>query len=243
MKRSLIPQTSIRLRLYLAMVVMLVPLALLGVGAFALLQRTITTVDDVLEETSKEIEPILRLQVLVQRVVYVAHISFLFRDTDPGQSELIPRLSEAIDQAFDAVHAGPFALDQERRLVRAAHVEWENGRRILEVVQAADALEGLASHEIERLHTHIDRTTNLLSQVHTLAQREIAEKLDSAYATQRRALLAIAGTFLAGIGAVAIVGRAWPAPSSVRCTVSRNLRTALGRATWPTESPWWERMN
>ena len=206
MKLTRLLRTSVRMRLVLAMVVMLMPLGLLGVGALAFLQETIAAIDEVAEEASKEMAPVLHLQVLVQRVVFKTH-DYLARPTaHPEEWERLLLLSQGIDQAFQAIHAGPFKLEDERTLVRSAQAEWERGRSLLHFIQAMDGSGAPHSAELQRLHAHIDRTTDMLSQVHTLAQKEITESLTGAYAAWRRAFLAIAVSFVAGLGAAMIVG-------------------------------------
>ena len=206
MKLFHVLRTSIRRRLILAMTLMLVPLALLGIGALVVLQETITTINDVVEETSAEMAPVLRLQGLVQRIVLESHDLLLRSGTGPEEWERLLHLSQGIDQAFQVIHAGPFKLEDERALVRAAQAEWEQGRVVLGAMQALDRVDAPASVELQRLHAHIDRIREMLSQVYALAQKEIAENLSGAYAARRRALLGIAGIFLAGLGAVGIVG-------------------------------------
>jgi len=188
--------------------VMLLPLVVLAAGAFFSLQSAIRALDDVVEEASEEIAPILRLQILIHRAAIV--INDYVIAGRPGDRELFLRASREVDKDFEDALKAPFVLAEERALVRSAREEWQRGQSISKAILGIPRPVGhaIAARELERFHAHVDRATDTLDQIRNLAQGEMVEQMALAHSARRRALVIIVTVFALGLGAAILVGTA-----------------------------------
>ncbi len=187
---------------------MLLPLVVLAVGAFFSLQSAIRAIDDVVQEASEEIAPILRLQNTIDEAASVIH-DYLIAG-DPREHVRFLLASQSVDNAFKEAAAAPFALAEERALVSAAQHEWQQARGVGQTILAVPrpAKNPTAMEDNERWDAHTNRVMDPLNQVLKVAQQEMTEDLALAYAVRRRALVVIATAFTLGLGAAILVGTA-----------------------------------
>lgn len=199
---------SLRTRFILSMGVMLLPLVVLAVGAFFSLQSAIRALDDVVQEASEEIAPILRLQNTIDEAASVIH-DYLIAG-DPRERVRFLLASQSVDNAFKEAAAAPFALAEERALVQVAQHEWQQARGMAETILVIPrpGRNPTAREDNERWDAHTDRVMDPLNQVLKVAQQEMADDLALAYAVRRRALVVIATAFTLGLGATILVGTA-----------------------------------
>jgi len=210
MKTFRVLPSSLRTRFVLGMGIMLLPLVVLAGGALISLQSTIRAIDEVLQEASEEMAPIVRLQVLVRSAKEAIHDYFI-----PGFGAADERghfldLSRQVEEAFQQVIAGDFDLAEERARVLAAREHWERGRRIADVLFAVPkpADNANAIRQLERLDAYLDRALTQLNQVLNLSLGEMGGHLEQAHAARRRTLLIIASVFVVGLGTAILVGMA-----------------------------------
>ena len=189
---------------------MLLPLVVLAVGAFFSLQGTIRATEDVVDEASREVAFILRLQADIQRAAIVVHDSLIAGNGDPGGRERFSRAAEQVDRAFTEAGTVRFGLAEERALLRFTQDLWERGRdrgkAILDNPRPAGT--AMTVRENRAFDAEIDPALGTLEQIHTLAQREMAEQLALAHGVRRRALLIIVSVFVVGLGTAVAVGSA-----------------------------------
>jgi diguanylate cyclase (GGDEF)-like protein len=189
---------------------MLLPVVVLAGGALFSLQSAMHALDDVVQEASEEVALALRLQILVQQATLIVHDYLIRGHADPNERTRFLQASRSVEAAFQEAAAGPFALAEERVLIRSAREEWRQGRSVAEAILAMPRPGGnlAGARELERLDARMDRVMDLLDQVHTLAQREVADHLARAHAVSRRALLIVASVFVLGLATAILVGRA-----------------------------------
>lgn len=198
--------TPLRTRLIIGMGIMLLPLAVLGVGGFNFLQSVVQDFEEVVQEMTTEIDSVVQLQSLIQRAGMVVHDN-AFRD-DPRGREIFVSLRREVDKAFEEARAQPLDLAAERTLVQAAQEEWERAHDIAEamLVFPRSPENPAIAQEMERFDTHIGRATDNLFLVQNLARSEIMADLAKANAAKTRALLLIGGAFLTGLGIAIVAG-------------------------------------
>jgi diguanylate cyclase (GGDEF)-like protein len=201
---------SLRARLFLGMGAMLLPLIVLAAIVLFSLQSVTNAIDDVVQEATEELATVLRLQVLIQQTMIVAHDAVTQGLDDPTARENLVRANQNVRQAFDDIGAGPFALSEERTLVRSAQHEWRQGQRMSEALFADPRPSGAQTlaQALEHAHAHHHRAVSILDQVHTLAQQEINGQLAHAFSVRQRALVGIASVFVVGLGIAIVVGTA-----------------------------------
>lgn len=197
---------SLRARFVLGLGAMLLPLALLGAGALFSLRDTGGALHEVVEEAIGEIHPVVHLQVLALQAAMPPN-DYLIHG-DPAKREHFARLGWELDRAFEAALAGPFALAQERELIRSARQEWRQARSLAGALLALPRPVGnpAAARDMERMDAHVDRAVDLLQRVHDLAHREMEEALVRAAAVERRALFLLAAAFGLGLAIAAGAG-------------------------------------
>ncbi|HSB70113.1 MAG TPA: diguanylate cyclase [Candidatus Methylomirabilis sp.] len=200
-------QSSLRNRFLLAMGVMLLPLVVLAVVVLLALQSTISVIDDVVEEATRELAFVLRLHIQVQRVSLSMHDYLTHGPGDPGARHRFLQASREADSLFRGVAMAPFALAEERALVRAAQEEWQRSKDIGESLldPSRRLWETAATQDLSRLDAHIERALGLLNQVHELTQGEMDARLDLAHRVRRRVLFIILAVFALGVAAVILV--------------------------------------
>jgi diguanylate cyclase (GGDEF)-like protein len=201
---------SVRARLLLGVGAMLLPLLVAAVIVLLSLQSVTDAIDDVVDEATEELATVLRLQVLIQQAMIVAHDTVTQGLNEPAARERFLRANQNVREAFDTIAAGPFALSEERKLIQSAHEAWRQGQHLSEALIAGPrpANVQIRAQELERARTHHQRAVSILNEVHTLAQQEMNGQLAHAFAVRRRALAGIASVFVVGLGIAIVVGTA-----------------------------------
>jgi diguanylate cyclase (GGDEF)-like protein len=201
---------SLRTRFLLGMGVMLLPLV--GLAAIALFsyQSVTSALDDVVEEATEELAIVQRLQLLIQRAMIVHHDVVALDLPGPAARERLNEAHQSVEQAFDDLRRGPFALPEERVLIQTAREEWQQGRQLSDAMFATPrpSLDHTFAREIERAHAHHNRALETLDQVHTLGQQEMNAQLTYAVSLRRKTLLGAGLVFAVGLGIAVTVGMA-----------------------------------
>ena len=187
---------------------MLLPLVVLAAITFVSLRGVTEAIDDVVQEATQEMATVLRLQILIQRAMIVAHDGAALGLEAPGTREQISQANQRVHQAFDEIGAGPFALAEERALVASAQEEWRIGHQLSQALLADPGQpDGRALvRELERAHTHHERALARLEEVRSLSQAEMQAQLAHAVALRRDVLFGIASVFVVGLGVASVVG-------------------------------------
>ena len=168
---------SLRARFLVGMGVMLLPLVVLAVMALFSFQSVTNAIDDVVQEAKEELSTVLRLELLIQQTMIVAHDAIAQGLADPVARERLVEANRGVEKVFADIGAGPFALPEERRLIQSAQEEWRQGRQLSEAlfVNPRPSGDQALLRELERAHAHHNRTLESLDQVHTLSFSALAE--------------------------------------------------------------------
>ena len=219
---------SLRMRFILGMGVMLLPLVVLAAIALLAFQSVTNAIDDVVQEAKEESSSVLRLELLIQQAMIVAHDALAQGLAEPLVRERLAEAHRGVRKAFEDVAAGPFALAEERALIRSAHEEWRQGEQFGETLLANPRpQDGQALlKDMERAHAHHSRALEMLDQVHTLSQQEMNAQLAYAISLRRGVLFGIASVFVVGLGIAIGVGAAL---TRSILTPLRALQTAANR--------------
>jgi len=201
---------SLRARFLVGMGVMLLPLVVLAVMALFSFQSVTNAIDDVVQEAKEELSTVLRLELLIQQTMIVAHDAIAQGLADPVARERLVEANRGVEKVFADIGAGPFALVEERRLIQSAQEEWRQGRQRSEAlfVSPRPAGDQALLRELERAHAHHNRTLESLDQVHTLAQQEMNAQLAYAISVRRKILIGAGSVFAVGLGIAIMVGTA-----------------------------------
>ena len=201
---------SLRARFLVGMGVMLLPLVVLAVMALFSFQSVTNAIDDVVQEAKEELSTVLRLELLIQQTMIVAHDAIAQGLADPVARERLVEANRGVEKVFADIGAGPFALVEERRLIQSAQEEWRQGRQRSEAlfVNPRPAGDQALLRELERAHAHHNRTLESLDQVHTLAQQEMNAQLAYAISVRRKILIGAGSVFAVGLGIAIMVGTA-----------------------------------
>ncbi len=183
---------------------MLLPLLVVGVGAFFFMQAVSGSFSDVAEETLDELVPIARLQNLVQGAS-TAVDDFLILGNPSARFEF-GILKREVDLAFESAIAGPFALSEERNAIESAKTQWELAKLlaedILEIREPVGNLTGASMMPL--LDNRIRRSVNDLGTVFSAARHEIDEEMEKADTLKQIQSYTIAGIFGLGMLAAAL---------------------------------------
>ena len=201
---------SLRTRFVLGMGVMLLPLVVLAAMTFFSFQSVTNAIDDVVQEAKEELSTVLRLELLIQQAMIVAHDAVAQGLADPVARERLVEANRGVHKVFEDMGGGPFALQEERRLIQSAQEEWRQGRQLSEAlfVNPRPAGDQALLRELERAHAHHNRALESLDQVHTLAQEEMNAQLAYAISVRRKILIGAGFVFAVGLGIAIMVGTA-----------------------------------
>ena len=201
---------SLRARFLVGMGVMLLPLVVLASLALFSFQNVTNAMDDMVDEATKELAIVQRLQFLIQRAMIADHDAMAEDPADPTARARLNEAYRSVDKVFDDVHTGPFALPEERALIQSAHEEWRQGRQLSEVLFAAPrpSFDQPFVRDMERAHAHHYRALEKLEQVHTLAQQEMNAQLAYAISLRRKIRIGAGLVFAVGLGIAIAVGTA-----------------------------------
>jgi len=213
---------SLRTRFVLGMGVMLLPLVVLAAMTFFSFQSVTNAIDDVVQEAKEELSTVLRLELLIQQAMIVAHDAVAQGLADPVARERLVEANRGVHKVFEDMGGGPFALQEERRLIQSAQEEWRQGRQLSEAlfVNPRPAGDQALLRALERAHAHHNRALESLDQVHTLAQQEMNAQLAYAISVRRKILIAAGSVFAVGLGIAIMVGTAL-ARSAASCSKTR----------------------
>jgi diguanylate cyclase (GGDEF)-like protein len=219
---------SLRARFLLGMGVMLLPLVVLAGIALVSFQGVTNALDDVVQEATEELSAVLRLELLIQQAMIVAHDAIAQGLAEAVVRERLVEANRGVRKAFEDIAAGPFALPEERRLIQSAQEEWRQGQQLGEALLANPRPpDGQALlKEMERAHAHHTRALEMLDQVHILSQQEMNAQLAYAVSARRGVLFGIASVFVVGLGIAIVVGAAL---TRSIMTPLRALQTAANR--------------
>ncbi|MBP1777958.1 MAG: hypothetical protein H6Q86_3969 [candidate division NC10 bacterium] len=140
----------------------------------------------------------------------VAHDAVAQGLADPVARERLVEANRGVHKVFEDMGGGPFALQEERRLIQSAQEEWRQGRQLSEAlfVNPRPAGDQALLRELERAHAHHNRALESLDQVHTLAQQEMNAQLAYAISVRRKILIGAGFVFAVGLGIAIMVGTA-----------------------------------
>lgn len=203
-------QTSLRSRILLGMAIMFLLLAVLAGGSLISLQATIRAMNDIVQDASEEMAISVSLQLMIRRAKDAMHDYFIPGFGDADERRRFLELSQGIENSFQQAIAGKFDLAEERGAVLAAREEWEQGRRIADVLFTLPTPgdNHTAIRQLERLDGYLDRALTQLNHLHKLAVVEMGIHLEQAHVAKRRALLIVASVFVVGLVFAILIGTA-----------------------------------
>ncbi|MDP2659274.1 MAG: diguanylate cyclase [Dehalococcoidia bacterium] len=204
LRRWISPSASVRSRFIVGTGVMMLPLLVLGVGAFLLMERGVDAFNNVAEEAVEELLPIARLQILIHRVS-TSIDDYLIRGNPSSRSEF-ESVAREIDLAFEAAIAGPFALSEERSAIESAMSQWEQAKPLSRNILALSNPVGdpTGATVMISLDSYLRRCVDYLNRVYEAGHREIDDELANAGTLKRIQLYTIAGIFGLGLLAAAV---------------------------------------
>ncbi len=191
---------SLRTRFVLGVAAMLLPLAILGTGAFLSLRHMAAAFEEALDDPVRAMHAAMRLQVLVRRAAMPPNDYLIHGETT--EREKFSRLSVEIDRAFGEMLVIVTLWPEQEALIQAAHVEWREAKAIAKHLLMLSAPVGnpQAAREKKRMDAHIDRSAAILSRAHNLTQHEWDEAMARARDIERRALvLIVSGVSVLGL--------------------------------------------
>lgn len=196
-------KNSLKAKFIIGMGMMLFPLVVLSIGSFLSLHNVIAAFEEATEETIDEQLPIMQLRPLLLKATIPVKNYVNFGEPEERGKFII--VSKETEQAFKTASSAPFALKEEKELVKSAYIEWQQSKLISEKILASPfPVTTNAGTEIKLVDVHIDNALNNLNTLLKISQPEIAAELTEAHSIRKKTFLAIAIVF--GISLVAAIG-------------------------------------
>lgn len=195
---------TVKARLFISMVAMIVPLGALAAGSLFYFQNAFSSLNRLIQDPLQEMNTVARIQVNLLSVANELRgvVSALPEDAH----DQIGRIAGQIDRAYQDALDIAFLIPAQRQAIIESREEWRQALRI--VRDALDRQAGVrASRDarMARFSAHMAHAVTLLDRMSRSATGEIRELLDSAQ-TARRSFVATLVILIFVSLIVAVVG-------------------------------------
>ncbi len=195
---------SIRSRFVVSIIIMLLPIFVLTIIFFYNHKKVVRSLDEVVEESRDEMHPTMLLQNLILQSAMPVHDYLIFGDII--EHETFRKGSASIDHEFTRAFEAPFNLTEERELIRSAHLEWleikKLAERIFTLPQDTDNRTYLTL--MKQFDEHIYRANDLFNQNHQLIVHEMEGLLGETQRIKKHLFLYMLTAFILGLGAAVV---------------------------------------
>lgn len=200
-------QTSLRHRFIISMGAMLLPLVVLGVGAFVSLEHAVGGFEKTEDKTLEELFPLTNLESLIAKATIPTE-DYL-RQGEARSHTQFSRVSQEVDRAFTAILATPSDLPEKQVFVLSAQKAWQQARISSETIfQHPNPKKNLSVlQEKKRLDAQIRQAIDNIDQLYKLLTHlQIADNLTQARKTMQRVELIITTVSGLGLGVAIVAG-------------------------------------
>jgi diguanylate cyclase (GGDEF)-like protein len=191
---------SIRTRFIVSIIVIFLPIIMLtGVFIYAH-EAVIVSLDEIVEETTEEMHPVMVLQNMLLMVTMAPHDYML--SGEQSERAKFDELSGKLDSAFEEALTAPFKLEEEHELIMSANNEWLTARELGKEMFSSSVGSGNRPDVqlMKKFDLHIDRSVEMLDITHETVMREMKELLAGERIVKRNVYLFVAVVFIIGVG-------------------------------------------
>lgn len=198
---------SLRTRFALGLGSVLLPfLAAAAVGQFYLLPRLIEPTEEIVRELTEEMEPVMRLQMLLLQAAMPVNDYLIHGDA--AERRRFAQLRQRVERAFKEASPEQYALEEERALIRAARAEWLQALSLGEqMLRLPDPVgKPAAARDMERFDAHLDQAVSALDEAHDYFRQMLERNREQAGAARTRAMWVTFTAFLMAAAASLYAG-------------------------------------
>lgn len=189
---------SIRSRLFISMALMMLPLLILGGGAYYAIHVIVGTLGHMVEETIEELPRITQLKSLMM-MAQMPPNDYLISG-NPGEQNTFNYFVNQIDQGFFDLKNAPFSSDQEKFLAELVGENWQESRIKAESIFARSDIHSPETDALMRdFDATIGKAISLMTQLEREAYHEIEQQSSTANESRERVLQLIILLVLAGL--------------------------------------------
>ncbi|MCW9088731.1 MAG: diguanylate cyclase [Gammaproteobacteria bacterium] len=174
---------SVRHRIILSLVLMVVPLLLLAASGYLLFHRLALDFDATVRQVSDETHHITRLQRLMAQAPLALHDSLHHLHSDEA-SGAFPELAARIDSAFADAHGTDLTLFGASASLNETATLWREATRLYGRLATLPDPVGDTAHE--RLRALLEAAEQKLNRLHDTLQRSIETKTKETATTRRQ---------------------------------------------------------
>ncbi len=203
------PRKSLSQRLRTGLACMLLPLMATIAVTFFSQNLIISHLDEIVEESTEEIGPVLNMHQRLHEVMMPPH-DYLIHGRKEVEQEDYAVLAAAVDDAFGSALDGPFALHEEYAKVRDAKLSWEQARTTGWKIFNDTKGQGdpRAMDLMEDFDRQLEQTQALIEQFYSHASHEIREAQGEVQQVRKLSHTLITGMLAAGLGLAFWIGLA-----------------------------------
>jgi len=187
---------SLRGRFALGLGTVLLPfLVVIVVGQFYLILRLIGPLEDIARELTEEMEPVIRMQMLLLQAAMPIN-GYLIHG-DPDERRRFVQLCQRVERTFEEISSERFTLAKEHALIGSARAEWAHAQRLGELLLRLPDPVGnaAAARDMRRFDAHIERAVSTLDEAHGVFHQVIERNFAQIRAAHTRALWAVFAAF------------------------------------------------
>ncbi len=197
---------SLRNRFLISMGIITLPFILLTASVSYYVKSHTYSIDQVVEETLHEKDPVMKLQFLAYEAVEPVSRYVIF--SSPDENKRFSELSRKIKQQFALAHDLPFASDAERNYYQDAQSAWQQcamlAQRLFPISNMSGNAEALKIYD--QFYSQFGFMMNQLHRLHDVANKEIHEEIEAAKRVYFRTLYISIGLAFLAFGLIIGIG-------------------------------------
>jgi len=196
---------SIRKKLMLALAGMLLPLAVLAIATFSVLDQAVDAVEEILVDPIADIDKSMRLQGLLFKAEMPAN-DYLVHGRKSERVEF-EKLDRQVEDMFDTILLSKGLKKDQRDYVNQAYKHWKNARGLSRKILSLHTPVGnrAAANAMERMDSEFRNANLLMEKVHTIAQKELKKGTGLVAQVKSNLNQTIVLAFIFGLLAIAIL--------------------------------------
>ena len=189
---------SLRARLFLSLIAMLLTIIVIGLGSYFSLQNTIEAFQVVVNELMTEIHYTRELQIIVLQAAMPAN-DYLVHGRK-NERKNFRRLSHDVNEQFDLILSLPTLTPEKRKLIQAAHRHWRHASMLSKEILGLSRPMGnpVAIRAMEHMDRVHDKTVEILAEFNFLSHKDIEAHLANAKQAGKQAFLVLVIVLVAG---------------------------------------------
>jgi diguanylate cyclase (GGDEF)-like protein len=195
---------------------MLLPLIAVSLISINVLQHTISTANEIVEDSVNEMHLAMSLQLAITDAAMPPNDYIIHGRSDEQTNAR--KANAMVEQVFSRISTSPSWTPEQRKIVAEARQEWIKSRHLGEAIMQLKNPVGLpqAPDMMEQYDAQLERTNSVVAQLHHIAMREVAKNHEELHNIESKFITIMLSTVLVGLllsisGSILMIRATFPA--------------------------------